>query len=69
MLKKNRDELLYVQSEEFQKILNAKSRHGVVLQAVRVSSKPPTPPTGLQSIRTVCVWSVSGRVPAAGALL
>lgn len=33
--KKRRDELLYVQSEEFQKILNAKSRHQVVLQAVR----------------------------------
>ncbi|KAI3366921.1 hypothetical protein L3Q82_009564 [Scortum barcoo] len=31
--KKRRDQLLYVQSEEFQKILNAKSRHGVVLQA------------------------------------
>lgn len=32
--KKKRDQLLYVQSEEFQKILNAKSRHGAVLQAV-----------------------------------
>ncbi len=32
--KKKRDQLLYIQSEEFQKILNAKSRHGVVLQAV-----------------------------------
>ncbi|XP_070785265.1 protein MCM10 homolog [Enoplosus armatus] len=31
--KKKRDQLLYIQSEEFQKILNAKSRHGVVLQA------------------------------------
>ncbi|KAG7215877.1 hypothetical protein INR49_021858 [Caranx melampygus] len=31
--KKMRDQLSYVQSEEFQKILNAKSRHGVVLQA------------------------------------
>ncbi|XP_044042345.1 protein MCM10 homolog isoform X2 [Siniperca chuatsi] len=31
--KKKRDQLLYVQSEEFQKILNAKSCHGVVLQA------------------------------------
>nr|XP_046235722.1 protein MCM10 homolog [Scatophagus argus]XP_046235723.1 protein MCM10 homolog [Scatophagus argus] len=31
--KKKRDQLLYVQSEEFQKILNAKSRHIVVLQA------------------------------------
>ncbi|XP_039996343.1 protein MCM10 homolog isoform X2 [Xiphias gladius] len=30
---KKRDQLLYIQSEEFQKILNAKSRHGVVLQA------------------------------------
>lgn len=33
--KKRREQLLYVQSEEFQKILNAKSRHGAVLQAVR----------------------------------
>lgn len=32
--KKKRDQLLYMQSEEFQKILNAKSRHAVVLQAV-----------------------------------
>ncbi|XP_029969373.1 protein MCM10 homolog [Salarias fasciatus] len=32
-LKKKRDQLRYVQSEEFQKILNAKSRHDVVLQA------------------------------------
>ena len=32
--KKKRDQLLYVQSEEFQKILNAKSRHGAALQAV-----------------------------------
>ncbi|XP_071358181.1 protein MCM10 homolog isoform X2 [Trachinotus anak] len=32
-LKKKRDQLHYIQSEEFQKILNAKSRHGVVLQA------------------------------------
>ncbi|XP_037552059.1 protein MCM10 homolog [Nematolebias whitei] len=31
--KKKRDQLHYVQSEEFQKILNAKSRHGTVLQA------------------------------------
>ncbi|XP_051248743.1 protein MCM10 homolog isoform X1 [Dicentrarchus labrax] len=31
--KKKRDQLLYVQSEEFQKILSAKSRHDVVLQA------------------------------------
>ncbi|XP_034529763.1 protein MCM10 homolog [Notolabrus celidotus] len=31
--KKKREHLQYVQSEEFQKILNAKSRHGVVLQA------------------------------------
>ncbi|XP_069013055.1 protein MCM10 homolog isoform X1 [Embiotoca jacksoni] len=31
--KKKRDQLRYIQSEEFQKILNAKSRHGVVLQA------------------------------------
>ncbi|KAM8739903.1 protein MCM10 homolog isoform 1-T1 [Acanthopagrus schlegelii] len=31
--KKKRDQLLYVQSEEFQKILNAKSRHGAALQA------------------------------------
>ncbi|XP_072235205.1 protein MCM10 homolog [Leuresthes tenuis] len=31
--KKQREKLRYVQSEEFQKILNAKSRHGVVLQA------------------------------------
>lgn len=33
--KKRREQLLYLQSEEFQKILNAKSRHGAVLQAVR----------------------------------
>ncbi|XP_074554780.1 protein MCM10 homolog [Halichoeres trimaculatus] len=32
-LKKKRADLQYVQSEEFQKILNAKSRHGAVLQA------------------------------------
>lgn len=32
-LKKKRDQLRYIQSEEFQKILNAKSRHNVVLQA------------------------------------
>uniref|UniRef100_A0A3B4UPG8 Protein MCM10 homolog n=1 Tax=Seriola dumerili TaxID=41447 RepID=A0A3B4UPG8_SERDU len=31
--KKKRDQLQYIQSEEFQKILNAKSRHGVALQA------------------------------------
>ncbi|GAA6219313.1 protein MCM10 homolog isoform X1 [Lates japonicus] len=31
--KKKRDHLRYIQSDEFQKILNAKSRHGVVLQA------------------------------------
>lgn len=31
--KKKRDQLLYIQSEEFQKILNAKSLHGAVLQA------------------------------------
>ncbi|XP_029016219.1 protein MCM10 homolog isoform X2 [Betta splendens] len=31
--KKKRDQLEYIQSEEFQKILNAKSRHNVVLQA------------------------------------
>ncbi|KAM9328667.1 protein MCM10 homolog [Pholidichthys leucotaenia] len=31
--KKKRDQLRYAQSEEFQKILNAKSRHVVVLQA------------------------------------
>ncbi|XP_044200039.1 protein MCM10 homolog [Thunnus albacares] len=31
--KKKRDQLRYIQSEEFQKILNAKSRHGIVLQA------------------------------------
>eukprot|EP00066_Takifugu_rubripes_P022557 XP_011611823.1 PREDICTED: protein MCM10 homolog [Takifugu rubripes] len=31
--KKKREQLLYLQSEEFQKILNAKSRHGAVLQA------------------------------------
>ncbi|XP_028306188.1 protein MCM10 homolog isoform X2 [Gouania willdenowi] len=31
--KKKRDELRYIQSEEFQKILNAKSRHGAVLKA------------------------------------
>ncbi|XP_017294054.1 protein MCM10 homolog [Kryptolebias marmoratus] len=31
--KKRRDQLQYVQSDEFQKILIAKSRHGVVLQA------------------------------------
>ncbi|CAK6959875.1 protein MCM10 homolog [Scomber scombrus] len=31
--KKKRDQLRYIQSEEFQKILNAKSRHGMVLQA------------------------------------
>uniref|UniRef100_A0A8C9ZJI1 Protein MCM10 homolog n=1 Tax=Sander lucioperca TaxID=283035 RepID=A0A8C9ZJI1_SANLU len=32
-LKKKREQLLYIQSEEFQKILNAKSRHGAALQA------------------------------------
>ncbi|KAM4523219.1 protein MCM10 homolog isoform 2-T2 [Fundulus diaphanus] len=32
-LKKKRDQLRYVESEEFQRILNAKSRHGLVLQA------------------------------------
>lgn len=32
-LKKKRDKLLYVQSEEFQKILNAKSLHGAAVQA------------------------------------
>ncbi|TKS91116.1 Protein MCM10 -like protein [Collichthys lucidus] len=32
-LKKKREKLLYVQSEEFQKILNAKSLHGAALQA------------------------------------
>ncbi|XP_041636310.1 protein MCM10 homolog [Cheilinus undulatus] len=32
-LKKRREQLQYLQSDEFQKILNAKSRHGVVLQA------------------------------------
>uniref|UniRef100_A0A8C7XFP7 Protein MCM10 homolog n=1 Tax=Oryzias sinensis TaxID=183150 RepID=A0A8C7XFP7_9TELE len=32
-LKKKREELRYIQSEEFQKILNAKSRHETVLQA------------------------------------
>ncbi|XP_054862662.1 protein MCM10 homolog isoform X2 [Amphiprion ocellaris] len=31
--KKKRDQLRYIQSEEFQKILNAKSRHGAALQA------------------------------------
>uniref|UniRef100_UPI0037E747DD protein MCM10 homolog n=1 Tax=Semicossyphus pulcher TaxID=241346 RepID=UPI0037E747DD len=31
--KKKREQLQYVQSEEFQKILNAKSRHNVILQA------------------------------------
>nr|XP_020457163.1 protein MCM10 homolog isoform X2 [Monopterus albus] len=31
--KKKRDQLDYIQSEAFQKILNTKSRHGVVLQA------------------------------------
>ncbi|XP_042367369.1 protein MCM10 homolog isoform X2 [Plectropomus leopardus] len=31
--KKKREQLLYIQSEEFQKILNAKSRHGAALQA------------------------------------
>ncbi|XP_019948078.2 protein MCM10 homolog [Paralichthys olivaceus] len=31
--KKKREQLRYLQSEEFQKILNAKSRHGAVLQA------------------------------------
>ncbi|XP_067345729.1 protein MCM10 homolog isoform X2 [Channa argus] len=31
--KKKRDQLRYIQSEEFQKILSAKSRHNVVLQA------------------------------------
>ncbi|XP_060886038.1 protein MCM10 homolog isoform X1 [Labrus mixtus] len=31
--KKKREQLDYVQSDEFQKILNAKSRHGAVLQA------------------------------------
>lgn len=33
--KRRREQLFYLQSEEFQKILNAKSRHGAVLQAVR----------------------------------
>lgn len=33
--KRRREQLLYLQSEEFQKILNAKSRHGAMLQAVR----------------------------------
>ncbi|XP_054608666.1 protein MCM10 homolog [Dunckerocampus dactyliophorus] len=32
-LKRKRDQLSYIQSEEFQKILNAKSRHGAVLEA------------------------------------
>ncbi|XP_034019732.1 protein MCM10 homolog [Thalassophryne amazonica] len=32
-LKRRREELQYIQSEEFQKILNAKSRHTVILQA------------------------------------
>lgn len=32
--KKKREQLDYVQSEEFQKILKAKSRHGIILQAV-----------------------------------
>ncbi|XP_024912963.1 protein MCM10 homolog [Cynoglossus semilaevis] len=31
--KKKRDHLRYIESEEFQRILNAKSRHGLVLQA------------------------------------
>ncbi|XP_026182070.1 protein MCM10 homolog isoform X2 [Mastacembelus armatus] len=31
--KKKREQLRYIESEEFQKILNAKSRHGIVLQA------------------------------------
>ncbi|KAM3587519.1 uncharacterized protein V6R79_007873 [Siganus canaliculatus] len=31
--KRKREQLLYLESEDFQKILNAKSRHGVVLQA------------------------------------
>ncbi|KAM4569568.1 protein MCM10 homolog isoform 1-T2 [Odontesthes bonariensis] len=31
--KKKREKLQYIQSEEFQKLLSAKSRHGVVLQA------------------------------------
>ncbi|KAK5849109.1 hypothetical protein PBY51_008777 [Eleginops maclovinus] len=31
--KKKRDQLLYIQSDEFQKILNAKSRHDAALQA------------------------------------
>ncbi|KAM7377984.1 hypothetical protein PAMA_013070 [Pampus argenteus] len=31
--KKKRDQLRYIESEEFQKILNAKSRHEVILQA------------------------------------
>ncbi|XP_061617225.1 protein MCM10 homolog isoform X2 [Phyllopteryx taeniolatus] len=31
--KRKRDELSYIQSEEFQKILNAKSLHGAILQA------------------------------------
>lgn len=33
-LKKKREQQRYVESEEFQKILNAKSRHSVALQAV-----------------------------------
>uniref|UniRef100_A0A3B5AKA5 Protein MCM10 homolog n=1 Tax=Stegastes partitus TaxID=144197 RepID=A0A3B5AKA5_9TELE len=33
--KKKRDQLRYIQSEEFQKILNAKSRHGAALQALQ----------------------------------
>ncbi|XP_061770579.1 protein MCM10 homolog isoform X3 [Nerophis ophidion] len=32
-LKKKREQLSYIHSEEFQKILNAKSRHGAVLEA------------------------------------
>ncbi|XP_038157970.1 protein MCM10 homolog [Cyprinodon tularosa] len=32
-LKKKREQLRFIESEEFQKILNAKSRHGTVLQA------------------------------------
>ncbi|XP_047431058.1 protein MCM10 homolog isoform X2 [Mugil cephalus] len=31
--KKKRDQLAYIESEEFQKILSAKSRHGAILQA------------------------------------
>lgn len=71
--KKKRDQLRYIQSEEFQKILNAKSRHDVVLQAVR---------SDFHSLlfdvkhKNVCEWNTfqsesppSGRVSATGALL